>query len=229
MTTPYPARRTLRLEVEVTIDEYDAAYDSRDLADDVREGIFAVLAENVPRDVVMMTVTAADEPPAPPADAGPIPATNTHRAIIENSCPPSVQIIASGPKAFCEQALFDWLLGHPLEEFDTPAVIRWADDVPRPPHEFTGTVKRADGVIITATLAVPETHPMAKPGPLRPWHGTAPRSNQNFLELGELAMMIAQRGYGIIESNERSREHWGRQDYWADLLNVTPPTPELER
>jgi hypothetical protein len=41
-------------------------------------------------------------------------------------------------------------------------------------------------------------------------------------------MMIAQRGYGIIESNERSREHWGRQDYWADLLDITPPTPELE-
>lgn len=98
---------------------------------------------------------------------------------------------------------------------------------PVPAHEFTGTVKRADGVTITATLSVPDTHPMAQPGPHRPWHGPD-RPNQNFLELGELAMMIAQRGYGIIESNERSREHWGRQDYWADLLNITPPTPELE-
>lgn len=94
-------------------------------------------------------------------------------------------------------------------------------------HEFTGTVKRADGVIVTATLTVPNTHAMAQPGPHRPWHG-AHMSNQNFLELGELAMMIAQHGYGVIERNERSRERWGKDDYWAALLNVEPPTPELE-
>jgi hypothetical protein len=165
MPQPYPTRRTLRLDVEVTIDEYDAAYDSRDLADDLREDVFRAIMDTVPRDVVLMTVTAADAPPPEPE--------------------------------------------------------------PGAAHEFTGTVKRADGVTITATLSVPDTHPMAQPGPHRPWHGPD-RPNQNFLELGELAMMIAQRGYGIIESNERSREHWGRQDYWADLLNITPPTPELE-
>jgi hypothetical protein len=95
-------------------------------------------------------------------------------------------------------------------------------------HQFTGTVKRADGVIITATVTIPDTHPMAKPGPHRPWHG-AQQSNQNFIELGELAMMIAQQGYGIIERNERSRERWGKDDYWADLLNVEPPVFELEQ
>jgi hypothetical protein len=97
----------------------------------------------------------------------------------------------------------------------------------QPIHQFTGTVKRADGITVTATLTVPNTHPMAQPGPHRPWHGPE-RSNQNFLELGELAMMIAQQGYGIIERNERSRAHWGKQDYWADLLDITPPTPAIE-
>lgn len=97
---------------------------------------------------------------------------------------------------------------------------------PAPAHEFVGTVKRADGIIVTATLTVPGTHPMAQPGPHRPWHG-AQQSNQNFLELGELVMMIAQQGYGIIERNERSRENWGKQDYWADLLNVEPPTAAI--
>lgn len=94
-------------------------------------------------------------------------------------------------------------------------------------HQFTGTVKRADGVTITATLTMPDTHVMAQPGPHRPWHG-AQQSNQNFLELGELAMMMAQRGYALIESNERSRERWGQQDYWADLLNVEPPVAAIE-
>lgn len=165
LSPSYPTRRTLRLDVEVTIDEYDAEYDARDLAEDVREGIFAVLAENVSRDVVLMTVTAADAPPPEPE--------------------------------------------------------------PGPAHEFTGTVKRADGVIVTASLTVPETHKMAARGPSRAWQG--PESpNQNFLELGELAMMIAQQGYGIIERNERSRERWGQQDYWADLLDIHPPTPAIE-
>jgi len=96
-----------------------------------------------------------------------------------------------------------------------------------PAHEFTGTVKRADGITVTATLTVPDTHPMATPGPPRPWdRGEA--SNQNFIELGELAMMVAQRGYSIVESNERSRERWGKQDYWADLLDIAPPTPAIE-
>lgn len=97
---------------------------------------------------------------------------------------------------------------------------------PAPAHEFTGTVKRADGIIVTATLTVPAGHPMAQPGPHRPWHGKD-RTNHNFIELGELAMMIAQRGYSLIEQNERSRERWGRQDYWADLLDITPPTAAI--
>lgn len=164
MPQPYPTRRTLRLSVEVTVDEYDAAYDADDLADDVRERLFAAVREEVPRDVVAMTVTAVPEEPETPAIAG---------------------------------------------------------------HEFTGKVQRADGITIVATLTVPAGHPMTSPEPTRPWHGKD-RTNANFLELGELAMMIAQQGYATIERNERHREEWGRRDYWADLLNVTPPTPELE-
>ena len=96
-----------------------------------------------------------------------------------------------------------------------------------PVHEFTGTVKRADGITVTATLTVPHGHPAVSPEPLRPWHGTD-RTNHNFLELGELAMMMAQQGYGIMERNERARESWGKRDYWTDLLNIDAPTPELE-
>ncbi|QGJ93515.1 hypothetical protein SEA_MUFASA8_67 [Arthrobacter phage Mufasa8] len=94
-------------------------------------------------------------------------------------------------------------------------------------HSFTGTVKRADGITVTATITVPEGHKAVSPEPTRPWHGKD-RTNQNFLELGELAMMVAQQGYGIVERNERHREEWGKQDYWADLLNIPAPTPQIE-
>jgi hypothetical protein len=48
---------------------------------------------------------------------------NTHRAVIESSVPPSMDLIASGPKAFCEGALGDWVAKHPLGEFETPAIL----------------------------------------------------------------------------------------------------------
>lgn len=93
---------------------------------------------------------------------------------------------------------------------------------PRPgSHEFTGTVKRADGVSITVTLAVPEGHGAVDPEPTRPWHGPN-RTNENFLELGELAMMMAQQGYSVFERNERSRAHWNARDYWSDITGDYP-------
>lgn len=94
-------------------------------------------------------------------------------------------------------------------------------------HEFTGTVHRADGITVTATITVPEAHHMIEPDPARPWDGPD-RGNRNFVEIGELAMMVAQQGYNIVERNERSRERWNRRDYWADLLDIDPPTPAIE-
>lgn len=89
-------------------------------------------------------------------------------------------------------------------------------------HEFTGTVKRADGVTVTVTLAVPEGHGAVKPEPTRPWHGPD-RTNQNFLELGEIVMMMAQRSYSTFEGNERSRQHWAQREYWADITTQDWP------
>lgn len=49
--------------------------------------------------------------------------SNTHRAVIEGSCPPSMDIIAAGPIEFCQQRLADWTATHPLGEFDTPRIL----------------------------------------------------------------------------------------------------------
>lgn len=51
---------------------------------------------------------------------------NTHRAVIESSVPPMLELIASGPEAFCRGALGDWIAKHPLGEFEEGRVLQVA-------------------------------------------------------------------------------------------------------
>lgn len=49
---------------------------------------------------------------------------NTHRAVIESSVPPMLNLIAAGPSAeFCQFHLDVWLENHPLGEFDTALIL----------------------------------------------------------------------------------------------------------
>lgn len=48
---------------------------------------------------------------------------NTHRAVIESSAPPSLQLIAAGPKEFCAVQLTKWVEAHPLGEFDDALIL----------------------------------------------------------------------------------------------------------
>jgi len=49
--------------------------------------------------------------------------SNTHRAVIESSFPPKLNLIARGPKDFCEGTLAQWIKEHPLGEFETGMVL----------------------------------------------------------------------------------------------------------
>ena len=42
---------------------------------------------------------------------------NTHRALVETSVPPSVTLIASGDRGFCETMLASHIKKHPLTEY----------------------------------------------------------------------------------------------------------------
>lgn len=49
---------------------------------------------------------------------------NTHRAVIESSVPPMLNLVGSGPKDFCEQQLAMWIAKHPLGEFEEGRILR---------------------------------------------------------------------------------------------------------
>jgi hypothetical protein len=53
---------------------------------------------------------------------------NTHRAVIETSVPPSLELVGAGPKEFCWEALERWTALHPLQEFQTALVLEVCDD-----------------------------------------------------------------------------------------------------
>lgn len=48
----------------------------------------------------------------------------THYAMIVGSVPPSAEVIAHGPKEFCDEALRRWLDEHPLPEFHEGVVLK---------------------------------------------------------------------------------------------------------
>lgn len=49
--------------------------------------------------------------------------TNTHRAIVETSVPPGVELIGAGSQAFCGEALRDWLEENPLGQYQIAHVV----------------------------------------------------------------------------------------------------------
>lgn len=49
--------------------------------------------------------------------------TNTHRAVIESSVPPSLLLVGAGPKDFCEDYLAKWISTHTLGEFETGLIL----------------------------------------------------------------------------------------------------------
>lgn len=53
---------------------------------------------------------------------------NTHRAVIETSVPPSMELIASGPLEMCRTALASWLEKYPLPEFGTGRIVEVITD-----------------------------------------------------------------------------------------------------
>lgn len=48
---------------------------------------------------------------------------NTHRAIIETSVPPSMELIAAGPLGFCQAVLANWVTLKPLGEFESALIV----------------------------------------------------------------------------------------------------------
>lgn len=48
---------------------------------------------------------------------------NTHRAVIETSVPPGMEIVGAGSQEFCEAALAAWVRDHPLGEYETPLIL----------------------------------------------------------------------------------------------------------
>ena len=48
---------------------------------------------------------------------------NNYRAIIEESVPPSMTIIAAGDKEFCDKHLAIWIEKFPLDIFQTGMVV----------------------------------------------------------------------------------------------------------
>lgn len=66
--------------------------------------------------------------------------TNTHRAVISSSVPPSMEVIAAGDYDFCFTALESWIEKHPLNAFQTGLVVAIQEtidprpDAPEPEH-----------------------------------------------------------------------------------------------
>lgn len=48
---------------------------------------------------------------------------NTHYAVIAGSVPPSLDVIACGPREFCEESLTKWLERHPLGKYETAEIL----------------------------------------------------------------------------------------------------------
>jgi hypothetical protein len=90
-------------------------------------------------------------------------------------------------------------------------------------HQWTSVIQRPDGLVITATIALPDGHNMIAPAP-RPWNleGDWPLS-----EMSELAFMCAQSSHRIIDRNFQTRLRYRQQDHWW-AKDQEVPTPAIE-
>jgi len=71
---------------------------------------------------------------------------NTHRAVIESSVPPMLNLIAAGPQDFCEETLAQWVREHPLGEFESALVMKVVTDQPLLTCTACGRQMFTDGV-----------------------------------------------------------------------------------
>ena len=84
---------------------------------------------------------------------------------------------------------------------------------PVPSHEWTSTIKRPDGVIISTTVTVPEGHLRIQPMPT-PWDE---KGDWTLREMNEITYMCTNEAHKIIERNWAGRDHRKREDrYWAN-------------
>lgn len=84
---------------------------------------------------------------------------NTHRAVVESSVPPGMQLIAAGDRAHCERALVDWMKTHPLGQYQRPHLLvvdgAW---LPTTEEELTKLVLVDPGVAALYQLAYIHAH-----------------------------------------------------------------------
>ncbi|QAY16179.1 hypothetical protein SEA_SONALI_67 [Arthrobacter phage Sonali] len=84
-------------------------------------------------------------------------------------------------------------------------------------YQWTSTIKRPDGLVVTATIELPEGHPGIAPDP-RPWN---PDGDWTLKEMSEIAYMSVNAVHGVVERNFQSRHAHKRQDhYWAQNLDM---------
>ncbi len=70
--------------------------------------------------------------------------TEQHLAIIECAVPPSVQMIAGGPRVWCLDRLLAWTEAHPTPQYSRAYVVSVTDEVVCEPGVGVYAVPRSD-------------------------------------------------------------------------------------
>lgn len=135
--------------------------------------------------------------------------TKTHRAVIETSVPPGMEVIAAGDLGFCERSLSDWVASHPLGEYERGlimevAVIRDPDRVIGPgpdPDEFVATEEELVAAVEDAKREILDDLCVARSSNS---HHVMPLSISSFSQLHDY--VDANEYAGLCDDDRRS--HW---------------------
>lgn len=68
----------------------------------------------------------------------------THIAIVECAVPPSIELIASGPRVWCVDRLIDWTEKHPTPQYCRAYIVAITDEVICEPGVGVYSVPRED-------------------------------------------------------------------------------------